>query len=247
MAGTAAAASFLRGLAKATAVLGLGASWRASLYTVDAGSARPTSSTSAPAPHFSSTSGTKDLQMVSLSSASLRPEFQPPTIFTSLGTDYDDKVLPSIGNEVLRPWSRRFNADQLLTERPASPPSSATPSSAAPASSTSSSTTSHHPLAYGAEFSSPSRRSRSPAGGERSRFLVARAEQERRAAIVRAEASPRPPASSPTPPRRGTGLIELRRIEAAKEIAADLSGPQRRLHPAGDHPTHAPRLNTTAR
>ncbi|KAL7164554.1 hypothetical protein ACSBR2_040455 [Camellia fascicularis] len=48
-----------------------------------------------------------------------RPEFsQLPRIFQTLGLEYDDKVLPSIGNEVLKAVVVQFNADQLLTKCP---------------------------------------------------------------------------------------------------------------------------------
>ncbi|KAL7243329.1 hypothetical protein ACSBR1_015678 [Camellia fascicularis] len=48
-----------------------------------------------------------------------RPEFsQLPRIFQTLGLEYDDKVLPSISNEVLKAVVVQFNADQLLTECP---------------------------------------------------------------------------------------------------------------------------------
>lgn len=68
-----------------------------------------------------SVSGSRDLQMVELSLRVLtRPEVSRlPTIFQTLGTDYDEKVLPSIVNEVLKQVIAQFTAPQLLTQREA--------------------------------------------------------------------------------------------------------------------------------
>ncbi|KAL5079569.1 hypothetical protein RYX36_007990 [Vicia faba] len=40
-----------------------------------------------------------------------------PTFVKNLGLEYDEKVLPLIGNEVLKAFSAQFNADQLLMDR----------------------------------------------------------------------------------------------------------------------------------
>lgn len=40
-----------------------------------------------------------------------------PIIYSSLGQDWDERVLPSIANEVLKAIVAQYNAEQLLTQR----------------------------------------------------------------------------------------------------------------------------------
>jgi len=66
-----------------------------------------------------STTGTKDLQMVNISLRVLsRPEeSQLPNIYQTLGVDFDDRILPSIVNEVLKAVVAQYQAEELLSKR----------------------------------------------------------------------------------------------------------------------------------
>ena len=177
---------------------------------------------------ITSVTGTKDLQQVNLTLRVLhRPEVaRLPEIHTNLGPEYEERVLPSIGNEVLKATVAQFNADQLLTMRDevSKRVSFALRKRAEDFGIVLEDVALTH-LSFGVEYSRAIEAKQvSQQDAERSKFVVLRSEQEREAAVIRAEGeSESARLISQATKSAGPALVELRRIEAAREVAQTLS------------------------
>ncbi|KAM7218757.1 SPFH domain / Band 7 family domain containing protein [Rhypophila decipiens] len=174
------------------------------------------------------TTGSKDLQMVSLTLRVLhRPEVKAlPKIYQTLGRDYDERVLPSIGNEVLKSIVAQFDAAELITQREAvSQRIRQDLMKRAAEFNIALEDVSITHMTFGKEFTKAVEQKQiAQQDAERARFIVERAEQERQANVIRAEGEAE---SADTIGRAiaksGDGLIQIRKIEASREIATTLA------------------------
>ena len=149
-----------------------------------------------------------------------------PVIYQQLGTDFDDRVLPSLGNEVLKAVVAQYNAEELLSKR-------AQVSDQIKASLIERATkfnlvlddVSITHLSFGREFAKAIENKQvAQQEAETQAYLVAKADQERKASVIRAEGEAEAAELiSKAMLIAGTGLIEVRRIDTAKEVAAILA------------------------
>ncbi|MCJ1334885.1 Prohibitin-1, subunit of the prohibitin complex (Phb1p-Phb2p) [Bachmanniomyces sp. S44760] len=179
--------------------------------------------------NISTTTGSKDLQMVSLTLRVLhRPEVQMlPKIYQTLGADYDERVLPSIGNEVLKAIVAQFDAAELITQREAVSARIRTDLlKRASEFNIALEDVSITHMTFGKEFTrAVEQKQIAQQDAERARFIVEKAEQERQANVIRAEGEAESAdIISKAVAKAGDGLIMIRRIEASREIAQTLAG-----------------------
>merc|ERR550532_2799224 len=174
------------------------------------------------------TTGTKDLQTVTIHCRMLfKPDVRGlPHIHKNLGPDYDERVLPSIANEVMKATIAQYNAEQLLTlrEQVSREIREAIVQRASQFSILMDDVSITH-LTYGKEFSRAIEEKQvAEQEAERQKFIVQRSEQERQATVIRSEGEAEAAQMiSDALKEHGSGLIEVRRIDAAKDIAESLS------------------------
>ncbi|KDR85201.1 hypothetical protein GALMADRAFT_1323120 [Galerina marginata CBS 339.88] len=178
--------------------------------------------------NISTTTGSKDMQMVTITLRVLsRPDIEHLSkIYQNLGLDYDERVLPSIGNEVLKSIVAQFDAAELITQREVvSSRIRADLLQRAGEFRIKLEDVSITHLTFGKEFTQAVEAKQiAQQDAERAKFIVEKADQERQAAVIRAEGEADAAQTiSRALEKAGDAFVALRKIEASKAIAQSLA------------------------
>merc|ERR1719228_1180502 len=170
-----------------------------------------------------SLTGTRDLQYVNIS---LRVLYRPdtnklPTVLSKYGEDYDRRILPSIMNETLKAVVAQYNAEQLTTQREEVSRlvrRNLTERAAEFYIEVEDCSITH--LSFGPEYTrAVEAKQVAQQEAERAKYLVEMAVQEKKSKVIAAQGEAQAAQLIGESMKKNPAFAELRRIEAAREIA----------------------------
>jgi len=187
---------------------------------------------------IASTTGSKDLQMVDITIRVLvKPRWEKlAKIYKRLGHKYDQRVLPSIVNEVLKGVVARFNAGQLITERElVSNMIQERLKERAEEFFLELDDVSITHLSFGHEYTAAIEAKQvAQQEAERAKFIVEKAQQDKRSIVIKAEGDAQSAKLISDAIKSNPSFLELRRIEAAKSIASTIARSHNKVYLSSD-------------